>query len=311
MTRRLSAGILGMLVTLLAGCAGSSQIGARVAAVQIDSNSYIVQAGDTIESVAFRYRLTSNQLAALNPGMSNSVYPGQRLAVRSGRRQINPDANRLANNARRAQAEVQANYRPAPQSMNPAYQQQEELPVYQPGKIAPPVVVSKVPQRGQAIIVTNPDNTQVREEVIEESVATGNLAQRAGAPLPILPPTSGWLWPINGEVVRDYAPNEPNGQGIDIAGVPGQQIKAVADGTVIYAGRDLSDSGNLVIVRHSEDVLSTYSHAKDLFVVEKDAVRRGDPVANLGSNSNRESVLHFGVRKSGKPVDPIGYLPNR
>ena len=300
-----------MLVTLLAGCASSGNIAARVASVQIDSNSYIVQAGDTIESVAFRYKLTSNQLAALNPTMSNSVYPGQRLSVRSGRRQINPVSQRSGVNNRRAQAEVQANYRPAPVSMNPAYQREPELPVYKPGQVAPPVIVSRAPQRGQAIIVTNADNTQFREEVIEESVATGELAHRAGVPQAQQTSQSGWQWPINGELVREYEPNQPNGQGIDIAGVPGQQIQAVADGTVIYAGRDLSDSGNLVIIRHTEDVLSTYSHAKDLYVVEDDTVRRGDPVANLGSNANRESVLHFGVRNSGKPVDPIGYLPNR
>ncbi len=160
-------------------------------------------------------------------------------------------------------------------------------------------------------MLNDPTIRTVREEIVEESVAAQDLAQRAGVPLPMKATRNGWRWPIAGEVVRDYAPDKVNGQGIDIAGIPGQEVHATADGTVIYAGRDLSDSGNLVIIRHSDEVLSTYSHARDLYVTENDTVRGGDPIASLGVNSNRESVLHFGVRKSGKPVNPKGYLPNR
>lgn len=295
MRQKLSAWIIGILVSLSVGCSSTADIATGVAAVRIDSNTYIVQAGDTIESVAYRYMLTSDELAKLNPNMRSSVYPGQPLAIRSGRRNISPTVARARK--KRQPTEVPASYRPNP--------------------LATPVVVSAVPVRevpireNTSLAANNAPQRQITEEIIEENFARNALVQSAGTPLNSSSNLGGWQWPIAGEVVRAYAPGEVNGQGIDIAGVPGQEIRATAGGTVIYADRDLSDSGNLVIIRHSDDVLSTYSHANDLYVAENDTVRAGDTIASLGSNSNRESVLHFGVRKSGKPVDPLGFLPIR
>ena len=83
-------------------------------------------------------------------------------------------------------------------------------------------------------------------------------------------------------------------------------------GTVVYSGRDLSDSGgNLIIVRHPNNLMTTYSHADQLFVAEDDQVAAGDPIASLGWNANRESVLRFEVREDGNPLDPMQFLPVR
>lgn len=296
MRQKLSAWITGILVSLSVGCSGTADIATRMSSVRIDSNTYIVQAGDTIESVAYRYKLTSDELARLNPAMRNSVYPGQPIAIRSGRRNITPTMTTTRRRTRQP-TEVPASYRPDP--------------------LATPVVVSAVPVRevpireNTPLVMSTAPQRRVTEEIIEESAISGSLSPRVAAPSNVNANHGGWQWPLAGEVVRAYAPGEVNGQGIDIAGVPGQAIRATAGGTVIYADRDLSDSGNLVIIRHSANVLSTYSHANDLYVAENDTVRAGDTIASLGSNSSRESVLHFGVRKSGKPVDPLGFLPIR
>lgn len=275
----ISAGILGTIVGALAGCSGSGALQSRMQGIQINPNTYVVQVGDTIEAIAFRYRMTSNRLAALNPDLTAEVYPGQRVTVRSGRRELAPVYADV-----RQRREVPASYRP-----DTDYQRANE------------VIVTAVPTR---------ENPMRTEQIIEESSTTELFSEPATLNSAI-PEKGGWRWPSDGEVVRAYAPAEVNGQGIDIAGVPGQEVRASADGTVIYAGRDLSNSGNLVIIRHAGDVLSTYSHAKDLYVAEDDTVRGGDPIASLGWNSEKESVLHFGIRKNGKPVNPIGFLPDR
>ena len=120
-----------------------------------------------------------------------------------------------------------------------------------------------------------------------------------------------WTWPTDGAVARGFAPERIGGQGVDIAGVPGQDVRAALDGTVVYSGRDLSGGGNLVIVRHGDDLMTTYSHADALFVTEDDRVSAGDPIASLGWNSERESVLRFEVRRDGNPLDPMAFLPPR
>jgi len=283
----------------------ASSAASGAAAMQIDGNTYIVQAGDTIESVAYRYRISTSELARLNPHLRNSVYAGQPLKVRASR----GDGRRFNNTETVARAHSAPTHTEVPASYRPSHGQQINS--------QQPVVVSAVPVRevpireNPAVVSENQLSRQVREEIIQERIISESGSEHAPIQLESTISHSGWIWPIRGEVVREYAPGEVNGQGVDIAGLPGQQVRAVAGGTVIYAGRDLSNAGNLVIIRHSEEVLSTYSHAKNMFVAENEIVNGGDPIASLGASSSGESVLHFGVRKGGKPVDPLGYLPNR
>ena len=123
--------------------------------------------------------------------------------------------------------------------------------------------------------------------------------------------TSGWVWPTWGEIAREFAPTEAGGHGIDIAGIPGQEIHAASGGTVAYAGRDLSGGdGKLIIIRHHSGLMSTYSHARQLFVAEDDVVRAGDVIASLGANAQNESVLRFEVRQDGNPLNPMNFLSN-
>jgi len=297
---------------LVAGCAQVPDVERGLQTLHFESNSYIAQAGDTIESVAFRYKMTPQQLISLNRHIGSEIAPGDKLVVKH---YLTADGSPRAFTG-------QGWYRGV--NYNDGNRQVDSLGA------ATPHAVSDYPQaRGNEII---PDNATVaeiqanyrsgsaglREEIIpddlDEPVRSAAPVERRLPPVPQKPnpiALSAWTWPSNGEVARDYAPDEINGQGLDIAGIPGQDVRAAADGTVIYTGRDLSDSGNLVIVRHADGLLTTYSHTRDLYVAEEDFVRAGDPIASLGWNSNRESVLHFEVRKDGKPVNPRLFLPAR
>jgi len=134
------------------------------------------------------------------------------------------------------------------------------------------------------------------------------IARDLVEPVPA-PPTGQWQWPTDGTLARGFDPGRAGRHGVDIAGAPGQDVRASLDGTVVYAGRDLSGGGNLVIVRHDDQLMTTYSHADKLFVTEDDQVRAGDPIASLGWNAESESVLRFEVRRDGSPLDPLAYLP--
>jgi hypothetical protein len=96
-----------------------------------------------------------------------------------------------------------------------------------------------------------------------------------------------------------------------LGGDAGMPVLAAADGRVVYAGSGLRGYGNLVIVKHNNTYLTAYAHNQKLLVREDQAVRRGQPIAEMGSSDADRVKLHFEVRRMGKPVDPVQLLPGR
>jgi lipoprotein NlpD len=120
-----------------------------------------------------------------------------------------------------------------------------------------------------------------------------------------------WSWPLKGTIISTFsASGVAANKGIDIKGKPGSSIKAAADGVVVYSGSGLIGYGNLVIVKHSDVYLSAYAHNKQIFVKERNNVKGGQKIAEIGSTGTTITKLHFEIRKNGKPVNPLKYLPN-
>lgn len=121
----------------------------------------------------------------------------------------------------------------------------------------------------------------------------------------------GWNWPAQGRITSRFSLKPPANKGIDISGKLGEPVKAAANGEVVYAGSDLSGYGKLIILKHNSSYLSAYAHNKEMFVREGDSVKAGQKIAEIGSTGTTEPKLHFEIRRNGKPVDPMGYLPKR
>jgi len=119
-----------------------------------------------------------------------------------------------------------------------------------------------------------------------------------------------WLWPTDGKPLNTFSASELDRRGIDIAGNTGQPVQAVADGRVVYSGNGLAGYGNLIIIKHSDTFLSAYAYCQERLVQEGASVKAGDPVAKMGRHGN-QAKLHFEIRRNGKPVDPMKYLPDR
>lgn len=79
----------------------------------------------------------------------------------------------------------------------------------------------------------------------------------------------------------------------------------------MYAGSGIRGYGNLVIVKHSNSLLSAYAHNRSILVKEGQEVRRGQAIAEMGDSDTDTVKLHFEIRQQGKPVDPSKFLPNR
>ncbi|NBF10329.1 peptidoglycan DD-metalloendopeptidase family protein [Pseudomonas sp. Fl4BN1] len=142
--------------------------------------------------------------------------------------------------------------------------------------------------------------------------AVGTASKPAAAPLPPAGPApTGWGWPSNGVLIGKFSSNGSLNKGIDIAGDLGQPVLAASDGTVVYAGSGLRGYGELVIIKHSETYVSAYGHNRKLLVREGQQVKVGQTIAEMGSTGTDRVKLHFEIRRQGKPVDPLQFLPRR
>ncbi len=236
---------------------------------------YLVQPGDTLYSIAWRHYLEHRQLAAWNgiKGPDYAIYPGQRLRLKPHEHRNNP---KVAGESRSVQKRPSAT--PAKQ---PAV---ERKPIQQP--IPKPLPAQKSAQS------PTPKSTPV-------------TAQKKNVKL-------AWSWPTKGKVVRTFSSEDHNRKGVWISGREGQPVRAAEAGKVVYAGDGLVGYGNLVIIKHDRDYLSAYGYNRKLLVKEGDKLAKGDIVAYMGSpNSDAQPVLHFEIRKKGKPINPLPLLPRR
>jgi lipoprotein NlpD len=167
---------------------------------------------------------------------------------------------------------------------------------------------------GQVLRVAPLDKLDSNSAATKPPVATAPII----TPLPPLPPASAsatseedipWMWPSSGSLISGY--DEVKSKGLKIAGKLGDPVYASADGRVVYAGSGLRGYGNLVILKHNETYLTAYAHNQTLLVKEDQTVRKGQRIADMGSSDADKVMLHFEVRRNGKPVDPAKYLPGR
>ncbi len=120
-----------------------------------------------------------------------------------------------------------------------------------------------------------------------------------------------WIWPAEGRVVQSFSGAAVGKKGIHIAGNVGDTVKAAASGQVVYSGNSLVGYGNLVIIRHNDIFLTAYAHNYRVLVKEGEQVTQGQKIAEIGASGTDSNKLHFEIRREGKPVDPLGYLPKR
>jgi lipoprotein NlpD len=151
-------------------------------------------------------------------------------------------------------------------------------------------------------------------ELAGDAAATGADAPAARPSPAKAPPLSDpdrWLWPAEGRLLSRFQANDPARNGIDIGGEEGQAVLAAATGEVVYSGSGLIGYGELIIVKHSDRMLSAYAHNRRRLVAEGQRVAAGEQLAEMGRNDRNQPMLHFEIRVNGTPQDPLKYLPRR
>ena len=197
----------------------------------------------------------------------------------------------------------------------------DDIKVGQVLRVAPPDHVASA--QTTPVPMPEPRTPAPRKQLPVPPPAKGQLAEaakpepktEASGPAPGTMVTANdderlsWMWPATGKIVATF--DDGKNKGIDIAGKMGQQVVAAGAGKVMYAGAGIRGYGNLVIVKHSNTLLSAYAHNKAIVVKEGDTVSKGQVIAEMGDTDADSVKLHFEIRQQGKPVDPTRFLPSR
>ncbi|KTT29143.1 peptigoglycan-binding protein LysM [Pseudomonas oryzihabitans] len=288
--------LAGLLVALL--LTGCSTSGSRAPVVersdsrggvpQVTSGQYRVKRGDTLFSIASRNGWEWRALAAQN-GLSAPyvIHVGQVIRFGSGSTATASGSSRIIRRP--------ATGSPAAVATGPA----AGHPVATPVPTSPPVTSN--PSAATPVVTANLPEAPPPTPVTPAQTPTRDVPQSA----------AGWAWPTKGTLISRFSASSTLNKGIDIAGQEGQPVMAAADGTVVYAGNGLRGYGELVIIKHSETYVSAYGHNRRLLVREGERVKIGQTIAEMGSTGTDRVKLHFEIRRQGKPVDPLQFLPNR
>ncbi|MDX2419003.1 MAG: peptidoglycan DD-metalloendopeptidase family protein [Xanthomonadales bacterium] len=240
-----------------------------------DDGSYYVRKGDTLYAIAFSYGLDPMEVARKNRISSPyTIYPGQKIQLKTATR---------SSSKRGASSGVQIST------------------VKSPGQVSTKTVKSPTPSKNTQ---TKPAKPTPVASPAGTTKTSSTAATRNANP-------DNWKWPTDGRVIRSFVAGNPARNGLDIAGKEGQAITASSAGQVVYSGNGLIGYGELIIVKHSEKMLSAYAHNRVRLVKEGDQVWAGQKIAEMGRNSSDEQLLHFEIRALGKPVNPLTYLPKK
>lgn len=269
--------ILLSLGGMLVGCSSSSSNSSQVTDQQptppkVTTGSHKVNQGDTLWSIAFRFGWDWKELAQLN-GIQPPyvIYPGQVI--------------RFDGNASGGASNLAAAPQPAPM-----------VPVTTSVTSAKPITTASSTKLAPKKLSPTPTPMIASAPVVTPAADAGS---------------ANWSWPANGPVLSRFSSNGSLNKGIDIGGQLGQPVLAAAEGTVVYAGSGLRGYGELVIIKHNDTFVSAYGHNQKLLVREGQQVKTGQTIAEMGSTGTDRVKLHFEIRRQGKPIDPLQYLPNR
>ena len=174
-----------------------------------------------------------------------------------------------------------------------------------------------VVQRGETLYRLS-KNYGVSLEEIAEANSISDITQISAGQMIIIPgqKASGLItWPVYGKVSSGFGRRgfRRFHSGIDISAPTGTPIRAVADGLVVLSGKSLdgySRYGKIVIVEHGDGIRTVYAHNQKNHVKTGRCVRAGEVIAEVGSSGNASGPhVHFEIRKEGRPVNPLKYLP--
>lgn len=259
--------------------------------------AHTMRAGDTIYNLSTRYNRPLNKIIARN-AIENprTVKVGQRIILPQPQTYTVRKGDTIYSIARLYDADpvslAQVN------NVYPDYNIYEGQVLYFNAKPEPepPAIIA------DASIIKPLNKPEFTQPAVKKAPVSKVIPKRS---------SSKFLKPVNGSVVLKYGPKEGGlrNDGINYAAPLGAPVKAAENGRVVYVGNDLRGTGNLILIRHTDNWMSAYAHLNDFNVAQGDAVNRGQTIASVGkTGAVKTPQLHFELRKGTKAVNPAIYM---
>ena len=250
--------------------------------------TYTVQKGDTLYSIALEHGLDYKEIAEWNNiDNSNVIRVGQQLKLKPSYQAAVISPLKYAVDSKGAGGE--GTIKTQPKGVKVPYSDQAVAQAEIKAATAP----------ANNHVVTAPDKPQAKAP--DERKDNGQSGNDDDDQV-------DWGWPTQGKLIGHF--NDSGGaKGLDISGKTGQSVFASAPGKVVYSGSGLRGYGKLIIIKHNKTYLSAYAHNSQILVKEGQSVMKGQKIAEMGDSDSDQIKLHFEIRRLGKPVDPMKYLP--
>lgn len=300
---------------------------------------HTVQKGETLYAISFKYAVDFRDVARWNRiSEPYTIYPNQQLVVRdptaapvleASAIRPNPPVSNNSGGANvvvntiptQAESSVQhINAGTAVEAGNGVsvgvIAQPEPLANAQPLDMPSGFTDSPPPAPNVAAIASNSPSAMpsTAPAIVSEADIVAPASAAEVPKVPGVKPTAGpngWGWPVQGKLISSFASADPGRQGIDIAGNFGDAVYAAKAGEVVYSGRGIIGYGELIVIKHDDATLTAYGHNRRRIVTEGQKIKQGETIAEMGRDPQGRALLHFELRRNGKPVDPLGVLPAR
>jgi murein DD-endopeptidase MepM/ murein hydrolase activator NlpD len=247
---------------------------------------YVVKDKDTVSSVANRFGVSSQTIVSRNRLQPPySLREGQTLEIPGARVVASSEPPPTQAAAANAPGSVKKDALPPPGASPPATEAAAPPPAPPPARTGP------------APGTPTPLSPPAKDK--EAAVAPA--------------PSPRFAWPVRGKVVSPYGTSGgQRNDGIDIQAEKGATVQAADGGKVVYAGSEVKNMGNLLLVDHGGGYITAYGYNEQLLVKKGDTVKKGQAIAKVGtSGSATDPRLHFEVRRQSKPIDPTTVLPGQ
>ncbi len=231
---------------------------------------YVVRKGDTLYSIAWRFDLDYQRLAAANRlGPPYTIFPGQRLQLRE-QAPPKPRAKSVSKTPTIAGTQQRTPTKPSTQKNRPQSRSQE-------AKRKPSTTARAATKAPVSLSKSSPQ-----------------------------PQDTTWHKPLPQKPSALFGSNN---KGLDYAIAARADVRAARSGKVVYAGNGIAGFERLIIVQHSSELLSAYSFNGKMLVVEQQRVRGGVAIAQILPRPGVGQILHFELRRNGKPINPQSVIP--
>lgn len=240
--------------------------------IQSVAGSYSVREGDTLYSISWRLGVDFRELASLNKlEAPYNIYVGQ--ALRTVFPAINSSTSPLPERS------VAENSRPKGAKVTKAQHSKKNR--------------SSEDKKSMQKALT-PSERTARVARAPKKSEQGNL--------------DTWTWPVKLPPTLGFGSGN---KGLDFNINKKQQIVSAGRGTVVYAGNGIAGFERLIIVKHSESLLSAYSFNGRIIAREQKDVKGNDTLGEVLPISSSREVFHFELRRNGQPVNPEQVLPKK